>query len=149
MTRTKKILSVLLSACLTLSMYSGIEALGQEYGHAEGIQTAAVSGAPTASRSDIADTEENIEKMHCDAAEGGCHVLGSTSGIYPHPDNPSRLVRGEMEEKYYEASCTHGSGTSSLRPCQYCNTWFTVIVDDGKHSISSKRSRERRVIAMG
>ncbi len=132
MTRTKKILSVLLSACLTLSMYSGIEALGQEYGHAEGIQTAAVSGAPTASRSDIADTEENIEKMHCDAAEGGCHVLGSTSGIYPHPDNPSRLVRGEMEEKYYEASCTHGSGTSSLRPCQYCNTWFTVIVDDGK-----------------
>ncbi len=140
----RKILSILLSACLTLSMYSGIEALWQEQVHAEEIQTVAASGAPTASRSDIVNTKENIEKMPCQAAEGGHHVLGSTSGIYPHPDVPNRLVRGEMDEKYYEPSCTRGSGTSSLRPCQYCNTWFTVVVDDGKQGATGHQFNEEQ-----
>lgn len=114
--RPSAVISVLLCIALLLSCVPAVSAQEESI------------GAPTPSKSEIAATEEEIEQMECPFSETGKHVLGNPAGIYPSP-NGNGYVRGIMNEREYEASCTRASGSSAERPCEYCFTWFTVLED--------------------
>ena len=129
----RKILSILLCALMVLPSYTSAQTVGhvhEEGEEAHETQTIAATKAPTPTRSPIAASEEAIEQMPCEfAPDGGNHKLGSENGIFQYPGG--NLMRGAVDRREYEASCTRASGSSVVRPCQYCLTWFTVTVEDG------------------